>query len=210
MKPLLLGVLALSLALPAAAQQRGGNGNGSTSGSAGYGGNAAGAEKPGVPAGLGGLIPWTTGEAGEKAASALATATQVCRGLPDPAYRIDCLAERLQWVAYKMPQTGAYQQTRKAMEAASARLAATAQSHADPRKARQTYSWGKGEAQRTIRPVVAIRPDQQAAANREATTILDELQTVLLRSSDAQPSVAPEIRQIAAAVGSNKILLRST
>jgi hypothetical protein len=147
---------------------------------------------------------------GPRAAQALTDATAFCAGLKDEAYRIDCLAERLAFIAKAMPQQGPYAESRKAIEAASKKLKAVAAKYADPSKPRNKYAAGGRRPQTGTRPLTPIRPEAAAAANREAILIIAEAETVLLRSSATEVAQSPQIQRIAAAIGSNKVLLRST
>jgi hypothetical protein len=147
---------------------------------------------------------------GPRAAQALTDATAFCAGLRDETYRIDCLAERLEFVAKAMPQQGPYADSRKAIDTAAKKLKAVAAKYADPSKPRNKSAAGGRRPQTGTRPLTPIRPEAAAAANREAILIIAEAETVLLRSSDTNVAVAQQVRSIAAAVGSNKVLLRSS
>jgi hypothetical protein len=144
---------------------------------------------------------------GQRVAAALEAATRFCAALPDASYRIDCLADRLSTVAASMPSTGPYAASRKAIADAGRKLGATARKYADASNPRNRYAAGDT---RTGRPLTPVRPDAAAAANREATAIVAEAETVLLRSGATQPAAAAQIERIAAALASNKVLLRST
>jgi hypothetical protein len=144
---------------------------------------------------------------GAKVVAALEQATQFCAALPDASYRIDCLAERMTAIAASMPASGPYAYSRAAIADAGRKLAAVSRRYADPTKSRNRYAAG---AMRTARPLTAVRPEAAAQANRQATAIIAEAETVLLRSSATQPAAAAQIERIAVAVGSNKVLLRST
>lgn len=132
-----------------------------------------------------------------------------CAAMPDPAYRLDCISERLNYVAWKMPKTGPYADSRRALEAASQKLERTARRYGDGTKPANNFSSQGAVPQSTERPLRAIRPNLQAAAALQARAILAEATTVLLRSSAQTPEIKPQIAAIAAAVGSNKVLLRS-
>lgn len=158
-----------------------------------------------------GMRPGNPGwrDPGPRAAQALRDATAFCAGLKDHAYRIDCLSERLEFIAKAMPQQGPYADSRKAIEAAAKKLKSVAAKYGDPRQPRNRYAAGGKRPQTTSRPLTPIRPDAAVAANREAILIIAEAETILLRSSATQVVQGPQIQKIAAAVGSNKVLLRS-
>ena len=62
---------------------------------------------------------------------------------------------------------------------------------------------------RTSRPIIPVAPEAQAEVNVQADAILSEAATVLLRSADNSPQLQDDYIQIATAVGSTKVLLRS-
>jgi hypothetical protein len=56
----------------------------------------------------------------------------------------------------------------------------------------------------------AVRQPQAAELNRQASDIVAEAETILLRSASSDATRAIHYQRIAAAVGSNKVLLRSS
>jgi hypothetical protein len=54
-----------------------------------------------------------------------------------------------------------------------------------------------------------VNPARAAQVNQQASAILDQAQTVLLRSAEAAEERRSQYVQIAEALGSNKVLLRS-
>src|SRR5690606_33333112 len=123
----------------------------------------------------------------------------------------DCLAERLDWISRAMPHGGAYAEGQRAIAAAAARLHALSGRYHDPALPRHRYAAPGGpRPQANARVLTPIRPADMSAANRAASAIIAEAETVLLRSSATAGPVAPQLRDIAAAVASNKALLRST
>jgi len=162
-----------------------------------------------VPSGPGGglLVP---GDLGNSVAQALQQAVAFCAGLPDTAYQVDCMAERIGAIAGAMPDEGPYSDAKAALIGASTQLRGLAATYADPAKRRKSWRTASGTPQATTRPLTAIAPENAAVAIEQAVAILDEAETVLLRSSAAQPAQGAQLQRIAAAVGSNKVLLRST
>jgi hypothetical protein len=154
-----------------------------------------------------GSAPWR--DLGPRVVQALADAQAFCGSLRDTSYRIDCLAERLDHIAGLMPLNGPYVETRQTLLAAAKKLRGVGATYADPSRPALRVKAGGSRPQSTSRPIVPIRPNAAAAANRAASAILTETETILLRSSAGNPEVAQQVRSIAAAVGSNKVLLRS-
>ena len=62
---------------------------------------------------------------------------------------------------------------------------------------------------RTTRPITPVAPARVAAANAEATAVVDELATTLLRAGPTR-TAQRELARVAQAVDSTKVLLRSS
>ena len=143
-------------------------------------------------------------------ASGLQDAASFCRQLKDE-YAVDCLADRLQALARSMPETGDYAEARAALADAANKLSALSlQNEAPslPRIRASTPATTTKPAVRT-RPLVPIAPAKLASVAKQADAILAETQTILLRSAEKSERRKIPYQQIAAAMGSNKILLRS-
>lgn len=139
----------------------------------------------------------------------LTTATRFCASLPQDAYRVDCLSERLEAAARALPQTGDYAEARDTLLTASRKLNRLARDNAAPDLPRIRASAGGDTAITTTRPLVPVNPARQAEINAQAAAVIDEAATVLLRSSDRPDEMAAHYRRISVAVDSNKVLLRS-
>jgi hypothetical protein len=149
-------------------------------------------------------------DAGPRIVQALEDATSFCQAILDEAYHVDCLAERLDFIADHLPQNGPYAEARKVIDGAATDLRAVARTYGDRGKPAVKVSSGGSRPQTTARPLTPVRAEDVAVAKAEATRIIEEAETVLLRSSDTNVAVAQQVRSIAAAVGSNKVLLRSS
>ena len=136
----------------------------------------------------------------------LQAATSLCSGVDGP-YRVDCLADQLASTARTMPDTGDYAAAKAAIEDAAQKLHALARANADPKAPRIAATMGEV---RTSRPIIPVAPETQANVNAQADAILSEAATVLLRSADDEPDLRSDYTEIATAVGSTKVLLRST
>jgi hypothetical protein len=136
-------------------------------------------------------------------------AESFCAKVPGD-YRIDCLADRLKTIAAAIPAGTPYSgDTRAALARAAADLDRVARDSYDRARPARSFQTGGARPQasgRALRPVAAAR---KVAALGRSVAILEEAQTLLLRSSRTQPVAGPQIARIAAAVGSNKLLLRS-
>jgi hypothetical protein len=163
------------------------------------------------PVAAGGVVAASGGSVGAAAAQALEDATVFCAAVP-AEYAVDCLAERLEAVARTLPTSGPLAETRQVLSDTSSKLASLARSNADPAKPRQTFAApSMPRPVATTRPLTPVAPAAQAEVNAAAVAILDQAETLLLRSSatEVASAAAPEIERIAAAIGSNKVLLRS-
>lgn len=136
-------------------------------------------------------------------------ARRFCRGLADETYRIDCLAERIRAAANAVPRTPEMAPARRALLKAAADLDRTVARYRDRGKPPVRARRGGATPVQPSRPLVAVREPDLAAAKAQALQILDETETVLLRAADRSAERALSYQQIAAAVGSNKVLLRS-
>lgn len=134
-------------------------------------------------------------------------ATNFCASLPQSAYIVDCMAERLESLSRAMPSSGDLAGARTSLAEAARDLAALARGNADrtlpPATARIPGGTG------TRRALLPVNPAREAAVRSQAAVILERTETVLLRSAGA-PSTMAGYRRIASAVGSAKTLLRST
>ncbi|MFV2053386.1 hypothetical protein [Aliiroseovarius sp. YM-037] len=132
-----------------------------------------------------------------------------CRRIEPKEYQIDCLAERLEATARSLPTTGEYADVRSAILEASERLAAVARRNRSPSLPAATARAANNPTRTTSRPLVPVASERLAAANRQATAIIEEAETTLLRSAESPENRMSHYQRIAAAVGSNKVLLRS-
>ncbi len=132
-----------------------------------------------------------------------------CASLDQDVYAIDCLAERMEAAAAAMPAAGEYAEARDALLAGAARLNALAVANADPATPRAIASEPTDGGIRTTRPLVPVRAEQLAEVAAQAQQIVEETETLLLRSAESSSARKVHYERIAAAVGSNKVLLRS-
>lgn len=145
----------------------------------------------------------------EEIVARIQSAKLFCFRIPQREYWIDCLSERLDAVARSMPDQGDYAEARETIEDASQQLAALARQSASrslPR-ARVRSSAPGGPA--TTRPLVPVRTEALDDVGDAAAAILEEAETVLLRSAESSEQRRLHYERIAAAVGSEKVLLRS-
>lgn len=140
----------------------------------------------------------------------IAAARKFCGDLGDEAYVVDCLAERLGVIAQEIPADSDYTDVQVALKATSDKLAELARQNRDSdlpraRAARQ----GSAAPERTTRPLTPVSRASTAQVNQQAIAILDETETLLLRSAESSSEKLAQYSRIAEAVGSNKVLLRA-
>ncbi|MFP7675212.1 hypothetical protein ACG74X_17830 [Marivita sp. S0852] len=129
----------------------------------------------------------------------------------DDEYRIGCFAATYRELANEIPGNGDYAEAREVILKAARELDQLTRRNIDRQKPplRARLSNESGPSASTP-PIAAIRSDAVAQVNRQASNILQEAETVLLRSASSDATRAIHYQRIAAAVGSNKVLLRSS
>lgn len=156
-----------------------------------------------VPAGQFGSPAFLSAVAG-----GIAAARKFCSDLGDSAYRVDCLAERLGVVADSIPEDSDYGEVSQVLRQTSADLERLARSNRDTGRGR-SHATRSGTDERTTRPLTPVAPAAAASVNQRAIEILENTETVLLRSAESSAEKRNQYAQIAQAVGSNKVLLRA-
>lgn len=166
---------------------------------------------------VGGSSRGDYGEAGPMAISRSATAEIIdrlvaartfCSYIPWE-YHIDCLRYYFGQIALSLPGTGDYAAVRDALASANLRLERVVNRYMDPAGTLIVPRLrSKPDAPR-IGPLTPILAQNRTAANRAAATVIDETTTILLRSSSGSERRQIAFQQIATALDSSKVLLRS-
>ncbi|WPE20219.1 hypothetical protein [Shinella zoogloeoides] len=125
----------------------------------------------------------------------------------EPVYRIDCLRQRLLDIARRIPKGKAYDEARQIVQRAAGRLGRIQAANLDA-KAPRMRSRGNARMKET-KTYTAVRKRNLEKAMEAARQVIEEAQTQLLRASENSEKRASHYRDIAAAVGSTKVLLRS-
>jgi hypothetical protein len=135
--------------------------------------------------------------------------TNFCRAL-EANYRIDCMAERYEFLARTLPKieggevaSDAFRNAAKKLRAIVAESEDTDAKRIMPRIRSKNLRVGSG------RKLKAVKASSLRSANRKAEAVVEELSTVLLRSSENSDRRKAYFGLIAEAVDSNKLLLRS-
>lgn len=122
-------------------------------------------------------------------------------------YQIDCSTERLDTLARSLPKFGDYGLVRQALTTAADDLREVVAANQDGGAAPKRFRSPAGTT--TRRALTPIRPDRLPAARQQAANIIEEATTTLLRSAENSRRRQIHFQQIATALESNKLLLRS-
>lgn len=156
---------------------------------------------PGTPKDAVGVSPAATAAL----VAMLADGTKQCARLKDPALNLDCLSYEYWLAAQNLSWKSGYGSARVALLRAADQLHSLARENADPSRPDVRVTLGGKPSQRKLTPV---RMTPQVAA--KAAAIVEETKLVLLRSSEGSEQRRTAYVQVAAIVGSTKVLLRSS
>ena len=190
--------MAVALALGAAPALAGHTGVGGVGGYPVFVPQLAPTPAPGVAA--------TASTTTETAAQIMAEANRICAELGP--FMVDCLAERLEQAARSMAPTGPTAEARAILESAARDMAALARGSAD--RTRTPGRVRAGDRVISTRPIVAVDPARQDETAAAAANIMQNAETLLLRSSTGSQARRAQYQRLAAVAGSTKVLLRST
>jgi len=154
------------------------------------------------------LFAYGDGEGGGSTGGGLSNATTnkivrtLTKGVKDcqrneKVYRYDCYRRTYELAAQQMRGNRAYDGARKVIEDVESSLSRTIARNADP---------AAPILRRGLERYQAIKPAALPAAKREFIAALDQAETKLLRSSGDESA---HLQRIAAAINTNKVLLRS-
>ena len=133
-----------------------------------------------------------------------------CKAISNRAYLVDCLSERIGAVAAKMPAYGGTAEIRATLVTASRQLGAVANKYKSRTTPAVNMAMGGPTPIATTRPLRPVAPQNLDAALSAASAIVAETETILLRSSTDPAQDALAFQQVAAVIGSTKVLLRSS
>lgn len=173
-------------------------------GNDGYSGDHSGPDDRFVPANPSidavGITPAMTAEV----TKALNDAAKFCGAVRDQRYLVDCLSDQYQAVARLMSQDSGYAAARQALMQASRRLHDLAMADAVPGKAPARVRYGNRRSNRPLTPVADM-----AATNQKALKIVEQTTRELLRSARGSQERSAAYTEVAGALDSTKVLLRS-
>ncbi|MEO0913869.1 MAG: hypothetical protein AAFY59_12910 [Pseudomonadota bacterium] len=149
-------------------------------------------------------------EATQSIVSRINAARDFCRRVPAQEYTIDCLGDALQTIAADIPADGDYGEAKEALADAAQKLRSLATSNASRELPRGTVRVQREGGRSSATPLTPVARETLAQSNAAAVSIIEEAETVLLRSAANSAARRVHYQQIATAVGSTKVLLRST
>lgn len=136
---------------------------------------------------------------------------KTCRsGAVAADYVVDCVARSLHRAAAALPGRGELLYARRALLAAAHELDQIVSGALDPARGKIAVPLGGAALAPRLEDLRAVRPERLAEAQSAARDIMQEVQLVLLRSSDDFERHTASFQQIAMAVDSSKNLLRSS
>ena len=125
-------------------------------------------------------------------------------------YRIDCIRQTLLLAAAKLPTRGDYAPVRDALLDAAGKLDKIVKQNGSASSGSVSPPIGGRPLAPTLPPLRAINPAAQEKAVSEAIAVLEEAQTILLRSAENSSRRLEHYQQVAQAIDSTKVLLRSS
>ncbi|WP_158091052.1 hypothetical protein [Marivita geojedonensis] len=136
---------------------------------------------------------------------------RICKRVPDE-YIVACFAAAYRELANDIRSSGGDEEVQKALLDAARKLDALVAGNLDTEKpaVRAHLTSPSGQRLRSTPPLRPVRPNTVENVKQQAANVLEEVETVLLRSASDDSSRALSYQRIAAAVGSHKVLLRSS
>lgn len=141
--------------------------------------------------------------------ASIQSATRYCKLVQPNEYVIDCLAERLDDLSKQLQGQEGFEEVRAVLETTSNELNDIARQNRSDSLAPATFSTKGPSPVRTSRRLVPVDDAKLDVAVSQALAVIGEAETLLLRSAEQSADRAIQFQQIAAAIGSNKVLLRS-
>ncbi|MFT6167921.1 MAG: hypothetical protein ACJAR9_000024 [Celeribacter sp.] len=144
-----------------------------------------------------------------KITKAIEAAYAFCARSVQKEYMIDCLGSNLADLAAEIPKTGDYAEAAQILADAATKLRTIAR---DNRSATLPKARLKGivdDVEVTTKRLIPVETSSLSTSAALAADVLEETQTLLLRSAENSERRKIPYEEIALAVGSQKVLLRS-
>lgn len=130
----------------------------------------------------------------------------LCERLPWD-YRLDCLYHIIDRAAKRTPNSRDYAPVKQALSEAARDLDRLRDKHANNKGDRKGFRSADGRV--SVPTLTPIKPESRAQVTRATDRIIEEAQTVLLRSAGDDPEELAQFTRVVQAVESSKLLLRS-
>ncbi len=137
-------------------------------------------------------------------------ANQTCGASIGASYQIDCLRAYYLQLAKSLPDSGEYLPIKQALNNAADRLGRIVQRYADPSAPKLRLSGRYNPNMPPLPDLTPIRKGSERRAAAEAQKVVQETTMIILRSGDDPSRRTAHYQQIAAAVESNMVILRSS
>ncbi|PCH75327.1 MAG: hypothetical protein COC12_01170 [Rhodobacteraceae bacterium] len=141
--------------------------------------------------------------------TSLQAATRYCTPLGPKEYVIDCLAERLGTLSNQLEGQDGFEEVQAILDSTAKDLNQIARQNRSATLAPATFATQGQTPVQTTRRLIPVDEARMEDAVSQALAVIAETETLLLRSADDSTDRSIQFQQIAAAVGSNKVLLRS-
>lgn len=128
----------------------------------------------------------------------------------DPRYRIDCIRQTLLRAASQLSDRGDYGEMKGILEDAAAKLDVIVAQNRDRSAGTVSPNVGGRPLAPTLPPLRAVDPAAEEKTLAQAVAVLEETETLLLRSAAGSAVRQPHYELVAQAVDSTKVLLRSS
>jgi hypothetical protein len=124
-------------------------------------------------------------------------------------YRIDCLRVYYGWAADIIPDTGEYLPIKKALRRAESKLAAIVSANVDKNEPVIRPRDNHKKNAKKLPPLRPVKKSAEKKAVAQAKEVVKEAELVILRSGEDPSRREPHYTEVAAAVDSNLLILRS-
>lgn len=142
--------------------------------------------------------------------ASLNAATSFCAKAGSDGYAVDCIAERLEVLSNSLKGQDGFEEIHAILEKTSNDLHDIARANRSKTVRPAHIALSDDAATVTSRRLIAVDEARADHAVAQAIEVIGEAETLLLRSAERSNERALQYQQIAAALGSNKVLLRSS
>lgn len=145
----------------------------------------------------------------DKISNMIAEANVTCGSAILRKYRIDCLRIYYKQIAESLPNNGEYLPIKRALENASLELGKIVKANIDRPAGKIQPRYRNKPAAPKMPSLRAVKPEAEAAALKAAEKVVAETAMIILRSGEDPSRRTAHYQEIAAAVDSNMLILRS-